>query len=134
MLGTAPVSIAFSDAQVADLAHVLCGQLPTTRFVAELADAVGFQDSIHSMLGDARYPEPLLRALLLLTAFPSEGRGEDLIEATSRFDWPPKAIDRYFATWAALGVLERHPDSYRYRRVQAPAGGTNRGAEAGGAG
>jgi hypothetical protein len=110
-------------------------QLAVLALVAGVTDDdVGFEERVESMLGDRRYSQPLLLALLALAAFPEDGSNMDLVEVADRFDWPSATTDCYFATWAALGVLERDAVSGRYRRALALTSATDRAANtAGGA-
>jgi hypothetical protein len=95
---------------------------------------VGFEENLESTLGDSRYSQPLLMALLALAAFPGDGSNMDLVEIVGRFDWPSATTDRYFARRAALGALKRDAASSRYRRALAATSATARAAStAGGA-
>jgi hypothetical protein len=115
-----PVMITLSDAQVAHIARGLSGGSPLTGFVAGLTGAGGFEDSVQAMLGDARYSHSLLRALLVLAAFPIDGGELALKDVTSQLDWSPSTTHRYIITWAAVGALTRNPDSRKYRRAALP--------------
>ncbi len=109
-------------------------QLAVVALVAGVTDDVGFEDHVESMLGDSRYSQPVLMALLALAAFPGDGSNMDLVEVAGRFDWPSATTDQYFATWAALGALERDPASGRYRRALTIRSAADRAANiAGGA-
>jgi len=65
------------------------------------------------MLSDTRYSHPLLRALLVLTAFPMDGSELALKDVTSHL------------------ALERDPASGRYRRAIALANATAANAAGG---
>jgi hypothetical protein len=109
-------------------------QLAVLALVVEVTNDVGLEKYLRSMLGDVRYSQSLLMALLALAAFPGDGSNMDLVEVAGRFDWPSATTDRYFATWAALGAPERDAVSGRYRRALALTTGTYRAANtAGGA-
>jgi hypothetical protein len=107
-------------------------QLAVLALVAGVTADVGLGERVESMLGDLRYSQPLLLALLALAAFPGDGSNMDLVEVADRFDWPSATTDRYFATWAALGALERDPVSGRYRRALALTSATDRAANTAG--
>jgi hypothetical protein len=126
-----PVTITLSDAQVAHITRGLSGESPLTGFVAGLTGAAGFEDSVQSMLSNTRYSQSLLRALLVLAAFPIDGSELALSDVTSQLDWSPSTTHRYFVTWAAVGALERNPDSRRYRRAAMPTEAARRAGEAG---
>jgi hypothetical protein len=125
-MGVASVNIVLSDAQVAYIARELSERPPVTAFIAGLTDAEGFQDSVQAMLSDTRYSRTLLRALLVLAAFPDDGSDLALKDVTSQLHWSPSTTHRYFATWVALGALERDPTSRRYRLAPAPTGAGSR--------
>jgi hypothetical protein len=127
----APVTITLSGAQVAHIARGLSGGSSVTGFVAGLTGAVGFQDSVESMLSDARYSHSLLKALLVLAAFPMDGSELALSDVTGQLNWSPSTTHRYFVTWTAVGALERNPDTRRYRRAALPRETAHPVAEAG---
>ncbi len=126
-----PVTITLSDAQVTHIARGLSGGSSVTGFVARLTGAGGFEDSVQAMLSDARYSHSLLKALLVLAAFPMDGSELALSDVTSQLDWSPSTTHRYFVTWTAVGALERNPDSRRYKRAAPPPETAHPVAEAG---
>ena len=81
------------------------------------------------LLGDERCSTTLLRALLVLAAFPRDGGERRLAEVAEEVGWSPGTTHRYVYTWVAVGVLVQDPRSRRYRRVAGVEKGTGRQRE-----
>ena len=66
----------------------------------------------------------MLRALLVPAAFPADGSERELTAVAEQLSLSPSTTHRYLRTWTAVGLLERDPDSRRYRRamIESPVG------------
>jgi len=120
--------VALTDAQLGLIARQLSYGATVTDTVSELARHGAFQDSLEILLNDARYSHSLVRALLLLTAFPGDGGALSVKDLANRLGWSTSTTHKYVLTWTALGVLER-TDKGHYRcatqQSQAPASGSH---------
>jgi IclR helix-turn-helix domain len=111
------VSIVLTSAQ---LAHVM-------------RDTSGWQNGMPSLLGTfgdpnlaarvidaqpsaAHFSRSVLRALLVLAAFPPDGTYRPLIDVAKELGYTASTTHRYAITWLAIGLLEQDPKSRRYRR------------------
>jgi hypothetical protein len=64
---------------------------------------------------DPRLSRSLLRGLSLLTCFGAEGRERGIVEMAGELGMSPSTAHRYALTLLELGLLERCPDSRKYR-------------------
>ncbi len=97
------------------------------RAATDGADLIGLLAWAHSpeavpgalgpLIEDSGYSRSTLRALLVLSAFPADGTLRSLSDVAKAVDCSPSTTHRYVGTWVAVGMLERDPDSRRYRRV-----------------
>jgi hypothetical protein len=118
-MGRVPVTVALTDAQLGLIARQLSDGATVTDTVSELARHGAFQDSFEILLNDARYSHSLVRALLLLTAFPDDGGELSVKDLANRLGWSTSTTHKYVLTWTALGVLERtNKRHYRYATQQ----------------
>jgi hypothetical protein len=115
--GGTTVTIAMSDAQIAQILRENSGGVGLTARLVDLSDLETLRSSVQPLWDDVRYSHSLLKALLVLAAFPTHGAELALKDVAGQFDWSRSATHRYVATWTALGVLERNPESRRYRRL-----------------
>jgi DNA-binding MarR family transcriptional regulator len=60
----------------------------------------------------------------VLAAFPADGTERELSSVANQLSLSPSTTHRYLRTWTAVGLLERDPNSRRYRR--SVLGGTAR--------
>jgi IclR helix-turn-helix domain len=90
---------------------------------------------LESLLADARYCRSLLRAFLVLGAFPADEDGRELTDVARELGLPASTIHRYATTLMTVGLLAQNPHSRRYRRPprdgrtvaeQTPAAGNER--------
>jgi DNA-binding MarR family transcriptional regulator len=76
--------------------------------------------SVDELLGladadERRLSRSLLSGLLVLACFPLDGALLGIAELARRLDMSPSATHRYVSTLLAAELLERDPDSRRYR-------------------
>lgn len=94
--------------------------------LATLPEGLGefgrLQDAVLPLLDDTAFSRSTLRALLVLGAFPADGEERELTDVARELDLSPSTTHRYIGTWMAVGLLEQHPRSRRYRRAPTDAG------------
>jgi DNA-binding transcriptional ArsR family regulator len=64
---------------------------------------------------ERRLSRSLLSGLLVLACFPLDGTQMGVAELARRLDMSPSATHRYISTLVAAGLLERDPQTRRYR-------------------
>jgi IclR helix-turn-helix domain len=64
---------------------------------------------------DPRFSRSLLRGLLLLTCFDPGGEERGIVEIADELGMSPSTTHRYALTLVELGLLERCPDTRKYR-------------------
>jgi hypothetical protein len=67
-------------------------------------------------LDDRRLSRSLLAGLVMLASFPADGSYLGNAEVARLLDMNQSTAHRYVSTLVAVGLLERHPDTRRYRR------------------
>ncbi len=80
------------------------------------------QSAVLPLLDDTAFSRSTLRALLVLGAFPADGEERELTDVARELELSPSTTHRYIGTWMAVGLLEQHPRSRRYRRAAVRAG------------
>lgn len=83
--------------------------------------------SVDELLGladadERRLSRSLLSGLLVLACFPLDGTMLGIAELARRLDMSPSATHRYVSTLLAAELLERDPESRRYRLARRHAG------------
>ncbi len=69
-------------------------------------------------LDDPRLSRSLLAGLLMLASVPADGGYVANAELARTLGMNPSTAHRYVSTLVAVGLLERDPDSRRYRLAQ----------------
>jgi IclR helix-turn-helix domain len=64
---------------------------------------------------DRRLSRSLLRGLSLLRCFDDDGSPRGIVELAGELDLSPSTVHRYAVTLVELGLLQRCPDSRKYR-------------------
>lgn len=64
-----------------------------------------------------RLSRSLLAGLLVLSCFSSEGRDLGIKDISDELDLNTSTVHRYVVTLVAAGLLERDPETRRYRRL-----------------
>jgi DNA-binding transcriptional ArsR family regulator len=64
---------------------------------------------------DSRMSRSLLAGLVALASFPADGGYLGILEVARILDMSPSSAHRYLSTLTAVGLLERNPDTRRYR-------------------
>jgi hypothetical protein len=112
------VSITLTAAQVGRVIRDASGDDGSlTGLFAPLGDLQAFSLLVASSLEDRSLSHSMLRALLILAAFPADGTERSLAAVAEILDYSPSTTHRYVTTWMAVGFLEQEPRSRRYRRA-----------------
>jgi hypothetical protein len=111
------VTITLTDWQVARVVREASVPPGLSALPAGLDDFGELRGAVMPLLEDATYSRSTLRALLVLGAFPSDGGERELTDVARQLDLSPSTTHRYIGTWMAVGLLEQHPRSRRYRRT-----------------
>lgn len=117
-MSEAGVSSSFTGTQARDLAQSSSTANGGSRFT-DLRGSERMLDMSAAALhdGDLRLSQSVLRALLLLGAFPADGATQSLAVVADEIGMARSTAHRYISTWVAAGVMEREPGTRRYRRI-----------------
>jgi hypothetical protein len=119
MSGGRHVTISLTDSQVARVMREASGPLGfAPAFSSAMGDPKTLASAVSPFLSDHGYSRSVLRALLVLAAFPTDGRERELTAVAEQLSLSASTTHRYLRTWTAVGMLERDPDTRRYRRAQ----------------
>jgi IclR helix-turn-helix domain len=113
------VTITLTDWQVERVVEASAGSR-LAALPAGLDEFGQLRGTVMPLLDDTAFSRSTLRALLVLGAFPADGTERELTDVARQLDLSPSTTHRYIGTWMAVGLLEQHPRSRRYRRA-APA-------------
>ena len=113
------VTITLTESQVARIVREVTGESGILALPAGLDELSRLRGTLQPLLDDAAYSRSTLRALLVLGAFPADGEERELTDVARQLDLSPSTTHRYIGTWMAVGLLEQHPRSRRYRRAVA---------------
>lgn len=108
------VTTTLSDSQLEQVASDIAGDPGLSAWLGDDPEPLR---EIESLLANGRLSHSLLRALLVLVAFPADERGRELTYVASELGISASTVHRYAATWMAVGLLARDPASRRYRRL-----------------
>lgn len=121
----APIAIALSAEQVDHVVREFSGgDAGLGALFADVEEYEGFSASLTSGMADPRLSHSVLRGLLVLAAFPSDGTPRPMAEVADRLGLKRSTTHRYLLTWVTAGMLEQVPPSRLYRR-RAPWGSTS---------
>jgi hypothetical protein len=118
-----PVAITLSRNQVDHVMRAALGETAAPN-VSGLVAGTGFHGSHARQILGARYRElqenrrlsrSLLAGLLVLSCFPPEGVDMGIKDISEQLELNTSTVHRYVLTLVAAGLLERDPDTRRYR-------------------
>jgi IclR helix-turn-helix domain len=121
--GEPPVAITLSRNQIDHVMRAALGEHAAPS-VSGLVAGTGFHHShAREMLGlryrdlqsNRRLSRSLLAGLLVLSCFPPEGMDIGIKDISEQLDLNTSTVHRYVLTLVAAGLLERDPDTRRYR-------------------
>jgi hypothetical protein len=119
------VSITLSRSQVNHVVRAVLGEC----LESELSSSGGgpnlhdgnvrraLNEHYRSLQGNRRLSRSLLAGLLVLSCFSPGGPELGIKEISDQLELNSSTVHRYVATLLAAGLLERHPDTRRYRLV-----------------
>jgi hypothetical protein len=116
------VSITLSASQVNQVVRAALGtslqDLTVSAGTARLGEdgaRDALSDRYRSLQGNRRLSRSLLAGLLVLSCFTGDGQALGINEISQRLQLNSSTVHRYVATLLAAGLLERDPDTRRYR-------------------
>jgi hypothetical protein len=117
------VSIALSPSQINHVVRAVLGErLEPGRRGVNLHDGhirQALNDHYRSLQGNRRLSRSLLAGLLVLSCFTPDGPELGIKEISEQLGLNSSTVHRYVATLLAAGLLERDPDTRRYRLLSA---------------
>jgi DNA-binding MarR family transcriptional regulator len=116
-VSTDGVTITLTEWQVARIVREVTGESGLASLPAGVDELCRLRGALQPLLDDATYSRSTLRALLVLGAFPLDGEERELTDVAKQLDLSPSTTHRYIGTWMAVGLIEQHPRSRRYRRT-----------------
>lgn len=111
------MTITLTESQVARIVREVAGESHLDGLPDGLEELSSLRGALAPLLDDATYSRSTLRALLVLGAFPPDGGERELTDVARQLDLSPSTTHRYIGTWMAVGLLEQHPRTRRYRRM-----------------
>ncbi len=118
-----PVAITLSRNQVDHVMRAALGE-DAAPSVSGLVASTGFHRSharqvlgarYRDLQGNRRLSRSLLAGLLVLSCFPPEGVDMGIKDISEQLELNTSTVHRYVLTLVAAGLLERDPDTRRYR-------------------
>ena len=116
------VTVRLTAGQVHEVVRDASGAGGLAQLLSGLGELEWVRRVVEPMLSDRSCSRGLLRALLVLVAFPADGGERELTEVAEALGLSPATTHRYLHTWAGVGMLVQDPRSRRYRRVIADRG------------
>ena len=116
------VTVRLTAGQVREVVRDASGAGGLAQVLSGLGELEWVRRVVEPMLTDERCSRGLLRAVLVLVAFPADGGERELTEVAETLGLSPATTHRYLHTWAGVGLLVQDPRSRRYRRVVAERG------------
>jgi DNA-binding MarR family transcriptional regulator len=112
------VTIRLTDRQVSQVVREASGGSGLARLMAGVTDLEDLRGMVMPLLDDPKCSRSTFRALMVLVAFPPDGRELELTDVAGELGLSPSTTHRYVSTWLAVGLLEQDPRSRRYRRAR----------------
>jgi DNA-binding MarR family transcriptional regulator len=111
----ARITIELSPAQVDRIVRDAVDGGTMSVLLAGLEDVRAVLADEPQQLEDNRLSRSLLAGLLMLASFPADGTFVSNAEIARRLSMSPSTTYRYVSTLLAVGLLERDPETRRYR-------------------
>ncbi len=115
--GEEPVQLALSRAQVDQIVRAASDAGSISILLTGLGDSREALEKAQVEVGntDANLSSSLLSGLLVLAAFPSDGSSLGNAEVARAMGMNPSTAHRYITTLVVAGLLEKDPNTRRYR-------------------
>lgn len=115
--GEEPVQLALSRAQVDQIVRAASDAGSISVLLTGLGDSKEALEKAQVEIGntDANLSSSLLSGLLVLAAFPSDGSSLGNAEVARAMGMNPSTAHRYITTLVVAGLLEKDPNTRRYR-------------------
>jgi Fic family protein len=115
--GEEPVQLALSRAQVDQIVRAASDAGSISILLTGLGDSRDALERAQMEVGntDANLSSSLLSGLLVLAAFPSDGSSLGNAEVARAMGMNPSTAHRYITTLVVAGLLEKDPNTRRYR-------------------
>jgi IclR helix-turn-helix domain len=118
-----PVTIALTRTQVDHVVRTALGGRPFAdassglpgRSLHDAPIRKALSERYRGLQGNRRLSRSLLAGLLVLSCFSPEGTELGIKDISDQLDLNSSTVHRYVATLLAAGLLERDPDTRRYR-------------------
>ncbi len=120
------VTLTLTNRQIVQVVRKATRTARAARVLPRVADLDEMRRMVLPLLDDKRCSGSLLRALLVLAAFPTDRSERAITDVARELDLSPGSTHRYIVTWMGLSLLQQDPHSRRYRRTSshAPAAST----------
>lgn len=110
------IEITLNSAQISHVVRTAAPSGLVDRLDTELGDH-WLHHRLTRMLSADRYSLGTVRALLTLLAIPKHDEGAAIRTLAKQLGLAPSTTRRYVNTWQALEMVDRDPDTQRYRRT-----------------
>lgn len=114
------ITITLTPGQVSHVIRETSSALGWTTTLSSVSDLGKSNSVLLELLKDKRCSPTLLRALIVLAAFPTDGSERALTDVARQVGISPGTAHRHATTWVGIGVLAQNPHSRRYRRLPLP--------------
>jgi IclR helix-turn-helix domain len=114
------VSIELSREQVDHVLREASGTRHTSLLIGALPDVRDVLERTPSLRQDSRFSRSLLAGLTMLAAFPEDGSYVSNTYVARTLGMSMSTAHRYISTLLAVGLLQRHPSTRKYRLAHAP--------------
>lgn len=117
------VSITLSSYQVDHVVRAALGEVAAPNVAAMVADSrnpparQALSARYRELQDNRRLSRSLLAGLLVLSCFSGEGPDLGIKDISEQLDLNTSTVHRYVVTLVAAGLLERDPETRRYRRL-----------------
>ena len=117
----ADVSIVLTSSQLAQVHRDTSSEEQGLGSLLATFENLGSASELLDAAYTANVSRSVLRALLVLAAFPLDGAYRALADVAREIGNNPSTTHRYVSTWLAIGLLEQDPKTRKYRRPVSPS-------------
>jgi IclR helix-turn-helix domain len=113
------VTVTLTAAQIESVLRETAGRSGITALLDGLSGRAELHGMLRTLLADQKVSRSTIRALLVLSAFPSDGTLREVTDLPAQLGLSQSTAHRYVRTWVRLGLLEQDPTTKQYRRTPA---------------